>query len=156
MTTEQGGGAGMLARVVIGLDATEPSLKATREIAPLVKAVGGHVIAVFVHHLGAIAEPSAGEAVAIVEETLSELSVQAREDAEQLLGELGVSYEFVLRDGDPGQELLDAAHELEATMVAVGATIHGAIASVLSSSVAGFLVHHCDLPLLIVRPDPPA
>jgi nucleotide-binding universal stress UspA family protein len=38
-------------------------------------------------------------------------------------------------------------------MVALGATIHGQIAALLVSSVAEYLLHHCQLPLLVIRPE---
>ena len=146
-------GAGLLARVVLGIAGTEPSIAAARAVAPLVGAAGGEVIAVFVRHLPVLAEPSAGEAIAIVEETIDEMAEQARRDAEELFRGSGVSYEFVVREGDPGLGILAVAHEREATMVAIGATIHGPVAALLVASVADHLVHHCDLPLLIIRPD---
>jgi nucleotide-binding universal stress UspA family protein len=146
--------AGLFEKVVLGLDGTEPSLYAMQQIAPLVGALDGELIVVFVRHVPVMAEPSAGEALAIVEETLDDLVAEARRDAEEQLAPTGVRYQFVVRDGDPTHQLLDAAHHFGATLVAVGATIHGQIAALLTSSVADHLVHHCDLPLLIVRPRP--
>jgi nucleotide-binding universal stress UspA family protein len=143
---------GVLTKVVIGLDGTDPSLQAVAQLAPLVQTLGGEVVAVFVRHLPVLADSSAGEAMVIVEETIDDLALEARTDAEQLLGPIGVKWSFVVRGGDPAQEILAVAHELKASMVAVGATIHGSLTSLLVSSVAAQLLHHCDLPLLIIRP----
>jgi nucleotide-binding universal stress UspA family protein len=148
-----GGVPGVLAKVVVGIDGTEPSLRAVAQVAPIVQALGGEVVAVFVRHLPVLADSSAGEALVIVEETIDDLALEARHDAEQQLGPIGVKWSFVVREGDPAQEILAVAHEQKATLVVVGATIHGSIASLLVSSVAAQLVHHSDLPLLIIRPE---
>jgi nucleotide-binding universal stress UspA family protein len=142
----------MFAKVAIGVDGTEPAQQALIEVAPLVKAAGGEFLAIYVRHLPVLADTGAGEAISLVEETLDEISEQAKTDTAALLEPLGIPYEFVVREGEPGYEILASAHEHSATMVAIGATMHGAVAAFFVGSVADHLVHHCDLPLLIVRP----
>lgn len=152
-TTGSGKASSLLNRVTVGFDGTEPSLKALSEVADLVADANGEVIAVFVRHLPVFADSGAAEAIVVVEETLDEIAESSRHDVEEILGSRGVAHQFVVRDGDPATEILSAARELGATMVAVGATIHGQIAALLVSSVADHLLHHSELPILVLRPE---
>ena len=140
--------------VVIGVDGTEVSLQALRHVAGIIGALGAKAIIVFVRHLPVVAtEPGSEGAYAAVLESLDDLEREVKADIEAIFKDSSVSWSLVVREGDPAVEIVAVAHEHEAVAVAVGSTIHGALSSILVSSVAEHLLHHCDITLIIVRPD---
>ncbi len=141
------------ATVVIGVDGSEPSFEALARAAAVVAATGARAVVVFVRHLPPlITSPSGGEALAVMADTLDALEEKARERASAILLGAGVDFAFESRVGDPAHEIIAVAHEQHASLVVVGASIHGPVASVVLSSVASHLLHHCDISVAIVRP----
>lgn len=139
--------------IVIGVDGTGPSLEALTSTAAVAAALAVRVVVVFVRHLPPLAaDPASGQAIAAMGDALDELEQETRDAAKEVLDKAGVPYVFERRVGDPGHEIIESAHEHNASLVVVGATIHGAVSSLLLSSVAEHLVHHCDVSLVIVRP----
>jgi nucleotide-binding universal stress UspA family protein len=140
--------------VVIGVDGTDLSMAACEHVAGMVAAFGARAIVVFVKHIpAAAAEPDALVAIGAVMEGLDELESQVRAQLEAMFAGTSVPWSLEVRSGDPADEIIAVAHEHNAVLVAVGATIHGAFASLLLSSVAEHLLHHSDVSLLVVRPE---
>ena len=149
------GTPGFLAKVVIGIDDTDVSLHAVKEVAPLVAALEGEVVVVFVRHIPVMTEATAaeaGEAIVLIENSLDELEKTGESDAASVLDPLGIKWTYVIKNGDPAREILAVAEDVGATAVCVGSTLHGAIGAFLISSVTEHLMHHCKLPLLVIRP----
>jgi nucleotide-binding universal stress UspA family protein len=142
--------------VVVGVDGSEPSLHALRQATIVVKAIGGRIVLVYARQLP-IMVGDVGDITALPEvlKAEDEIGQEAERDALSVCNRAEVPAEFIRCDGDPGQSIIDVAHEVDAACIVVGATIHGKISSLFLSSVAEYLLHHSDLSLVIVRPDPP-
>ena len=156
-TTEQAGaatGSGPLSgTAVVGVDGTEAALHALQRTAAVLRATGGRMVVVFARQLLLTSLDDVTGAETTMATEAIELDEQtARQDAERIAREAGVACEFVERDGDPAQVLLEVAEETDAACIVVGAPVHGAITSILFSSVAEYLLHHCPRTLVIVRP----
>jgi nucleotide-binding universal stress UspA family protein len=145
--------AGTAPVVVVGVDGSPTSVHALRQAAAVVKALGGSIVAVYVRQLPFLAsDPAGGSTLEIVTGVADDLEDSAEADAVAVCRSAGVPATVVRRDGDPGRVIIDAAQEFDASCVVVGSTIHGSISSLLLSSVAEYLLHHCDRSLVIVRP----
>jgi nucleotide-binding universal stress UspA family protein len=139
--------------IVVGADSSEPSLAALRTAALLAHTLSARVVAVFVRQTPAmVAEPTAGEAMVAVEQTLDDIELTVKSDCTTIL-DGAASWDFHTRIGDPAHEIVAVAHETGATWVVIGSTLHGPVASLLVNSTAEHLLHHCDVNLVIVRPD---
>lgn len=141
--------------VVVAIDDSEASLGAIDAIGPSVKAAGGKMAVVFVRHRPIMFDSvgvDSSNAWELVEESIEAREHDAERDATAHVSKFGVPATFVVRDGDPAREILAVAKEHDASAVALGSTVHGTIGSLLISSVTEYLVHHCTLPLLIIRP----
>lgn len=140
--------------VVIGVDGTDLSMQALRHIASVIPVLGAKAVVVFVRHMPVTAaEPGSEGAVVAVLDSLDELEREVREEVTRLFAGTSVSWSLEVRNGDPADEILDVAHGCDAVCVAIGSTIHGAVSSLLVSSVAQHLLHHSDISLVIIRPD---
>jgi nucleotide-binding universal stress UspA family protein len=139
--------------VVVGVDGSPASIHALRQAATVVKALGGRIVVVYARQIPLLAaEPASGEILGMSIEVAEDLEHSAEADALAVCSHAEVPATFVRCDGDPGRSIVEVAHEVGASCVVVGATIHGAISSLFLSSVAEYLLHHCDLSLVIVRP----
>jgi nucleotide-binding universal stress UspA family protein len=139
--------------VVVGVDGSQASLYALRQATTVVKAIGGRVAVVYARTMPTMAGDALSAADMGVLADAAEASAHAAErDALAVCGRAGVDASFISCDGDPGRAIIDVAHEFDASCVVVGATTHGPIASLFLSSVAQYLLHHCDISLVIVRP----
>ncbi len=63
----------------------------------------------------------------------------------------GVAYSAELREGDPVEELVDAAERRTAALIATGAHGHNAVARLILGSVAEGLVRAAPVPVMTVR-----
>lgn len=141
--------------VVVAIDDSETSLEAIDAIGPSVKAANGKMAVVFVRHMPVMFDSlgvDSADAWGLVEESIESREQNAERDATEHVKKFGVPATFVVREGDPAREILAVAKDHDASAVAIGSTVHGVIGSILVSSVTEYLVHHCPLPLLIIRP----
>jgi nucleotide-binding universal stress UspA family protein len=142
------------ATVVVGVDGTELSLEALERTVRFAKAVSARVVVCFVRHLDIpMSDPATGvAAVVVLEGAEDELAGVAQKAASKVLDGSGLAWEFVSRLGEPAHEIIDVAHETDASWIVVGASIHGPISGFFLSSVASHLLHHSDVSVAIVRP----
>jgi len=145
----------LFANVVVAIDDSPESLGAIDAIAPSVKAANGRIAVVFVRHRPIMFDSvgvDSSSAWELVEESIEEREHDTERDVTEHIAKYKIPATFVVREGDPGREIIEVAKEHEATAVALGSLVHGAISSLLVSSVTEYLVHHCATPLLIIRP----
>lgn len=150
----EGTGRSLFANVVVAIDDSVESLGAIDAIMPSVKAAGGRLAVVFVRHRPIMFDSvgvDSANAWELVEESIEEREHNAERDATARLASSGIPATFVVREGDPGREILEVAKDHDATAVALGSTVHGPIGSILVSSVTEYLLHHCPVPLIVIR-----
>lgn len=63
----------------------------------------------------------------------------------------GVEVEFLIRKGEPAEEIINVAKELSIDLVVVGSQGHTSLASAPIGSVAQNVVNHAPCPVLVVR-----
>lgn len=141
--------------IVVGVDGSELSTSALRRAAPVAQALGAEIVVVFVRQLPNVGVTRfSGEALGVLLQTLAELEERTGEEVAEVLSGRDLEWRFTVRQGDPAHEILAVARETRATCVVVGASIHGIVSSVMLSSVAAHLLHHSDVSVVIVRPEP--
>lgn len=144
----------LFSNVVVAIDDSVASLGAIDAILPSVKAAGGKLAVVFVRHRPIMFDSvgvDSSNAWELLEESIEQREHDAERDATKRLSHTGIQATFVVREGDPAREILEVAKEHKATAVAIGSTVHGPIGSILVSSVTEYLLHHCAVPLVIIR-----
>jgi nucleotide-binding universal stress UspA family protein len=136
--------------MVVGVDGTDDSITALQRAAELSHAANLSLIVVHIRHnstWAGLSPLSAGYAA----ENLDEVEEEARQAAGEVLEQVDVDWEFVVRNGEPAHELMAVAEERSALYIVVGGRPHSAPASALLGSVATTLVHHFDGSVLVVR-----
>jgi nucleotide-binding universal stress UspA family protein len=74
-----------------------------------------------------------------------------RQEALRLLGGEGVDWEFVVRAGSPGEEIVQVADENGAELVVVGSNRHSSLHNLLLGSTAAYLTARSRAPVLVMR-----
>jgi nucleotide-binding universal stress UspA family protein len=88
---------------------------------------------------------------------------QVRAERERFAQELvasgrvvGVSVDFLVWEGDPGESIVDAAQAEGADMIVVGSHGRGTVGRFLIGSVSDYVVRQAACPVLVVRSGAPA
>ncbi|GIG37596.1 universal stress protein [Cellulomonas pakistanensis] len=136
--------------VVVGVDGSDPSLRAAAYAVGVCRRQGGRLVVVYVR------EPGGG--VASMLDTTgasSAAAVRHQDDVERALRDprsladaRGVPVEVVVRTGDPYQVLSDVAHEVRADGVVVGSS--EGIGHRIAGSLAVRLVRNARWPVTVV------
>jgi nucleotide-binding universal stress UspA family protein len=106
---------------------------------------------VYVRHFPAVAAMDSGIAEASLVQALDEQESEVKREALRLLGGTGVPWEFVVRAGNPGDEIVRFAEESGADLVVVGSNRHNSLRSLLLGSTAAYLATHSKAPVLVMR-----
>lgn len=138
-------------RIVAGVDGSPPSVEALRWAVHYAELTGGIVEAVIAWQFPIVAG-SIGWAptsplddtdyAELASKTLSETIAEASPPP-------GVYIQHVVREGNPGQVLLEAAEG--ADLLVVGNRGHGGLTDALIGSVSVRCLHHAPCPVLVVR-----
>jgi nucleotide-binding universal stress UspA family protein len=140
--------------IVVGVDGTPSSMEALEfAVKEATKERADDGLDLVVVHVRRLAWSMSTETAAPQSQALDEV-VRDTEDAVKVqLQGAGVTWRWVLRDGDPARELVRVADEQQARAIAVGGHKHGALTAALVHSVDSSLVHLYCGTLFIVRPD---
>ncbi|MGC8718579.1 MAG: universal stress protein [Thermodesulforhabdaceae bacterium] len=86
-----------------------------------------------------------------------EIMKEVRQDREKEMKALvasssadNVQVEFVLKEGRPGNEIVDTAKELGIDLIVIGHQGRSALGSLLLGSVAQYVVNHTPCPILVI------
>jgi nucleotide-binding universal stress UspA family protein len=139
-------------RIVVAADGSPASIQGLEQATDLARRLGSKVTVVYVRHLPATAVMDTGIAEPSMLESLDELESEVKQGALRLLGGAGVSWEFVVRAGSPGDEIAQYADESGADLVVVGSNRHNSLRSLLLGSTAAYLATHSKAPVLVARP----
>jgi nucleotide-binding universal stress UspA family protein len=150
-TTYGGAGNSWIRKVVVAADGSPASNQGLEQAADLARRLGAKLFVVFVRHLPdsvlegtAIAQPS-------MLETLDELESEVRQDAIRLVGGTGAAWEFVVRAGSPGEELVKVVEETGADLLVVGSNRHSSMRNLILGSTAAYLATHSPAAVLVMR-----
>jgi nucleotide-binding universal stress UspA family protein len=84
-------------------------------------------------------------------ETLDEQESEVRQAVIRLVGSAGVSWEFVVRVGSPGEEIVKVVEGKGADLLVVGSNRHSSMHNLLLGSTAAYLATHSPAPVLVMR-----
>ncbi len=147
--------------VVVGVDLSPESEAAARQALEVCRR-GGHELVLV--HSGAVVElppvsdsptPAVRDAVDTYRAQLARALEQVRArlaDLRERLSNQGVTVSQVLVEDDPPEGLCDAANQLQARLVVVGARGGGALPWRSMGNVAHAVVRACDTDVLVARP----
>lgn len=135
--------------VLLATDLAPTTDAATDQALELATSLGARMLAVSVIDPGSL-RASGGRFLMRVDQVR-----EARERVAQSLvargRELGVTVDFLVWEGDPGQSIVDAAVAEQADMIVVGSHGRGAVGRFLIGSVSDHVVRHAPCPVLVVR-----
>ena len=137
----------MSQRIVVGVDASEPSKDALRWAAGQAKLTGGHL-----HIVMAWAIPSMGYWAPIPQglDLAKEAATALQSTIDEVLGSAPeVSFSSEVLEGHPALVLLEQAKD--ADLLVVGSRGHGEFTGMLIGSVSEHCVTHADCPVVVVR-----
>jgi nucleotide-binding universal stress UspA family protein len=132
-----------LGTIVCGYDGSPSSERAVAWAGKLARCCGSEVIVVAVYDWN----PMVGEA------TNREMIEQMRTEVESVLPgleELGVRCRAVVETGDSRSVLLSLAYLHQAEVVVVGSRGRSQLAEIMLGSVAHYLTHHSQIPVVVV------
>lgn len=135
------------ARILVGVDGSETSLRAAAYAAGLARRQGAKMIVLFVKTTTA-AGLAAPEVTGAMNLNQDEIADDLRVQIEQNAPRIGVDIELVVRDGNPHAELLKLAEERKVDAIVVGASMQAG--HKLVGSLATKLVRKAAWPVTVV------
>ena len=152
-TTEGTAGAPHGKLLMVAVDGSQQSNWAVQVAASLAPPLGARVVVVHVMDLNAYgaSEVAIGEA-----DLLAELRRRADEVFAGALAQFpqGAAVQRLLREGDPGKEIVASAAEWEADLLVMGTHGRGLLATFLLGSTAETVIRGAHCPVLTVAHDP--
>jgi nucleotide-binding universal stress UspA family protein len=147
-----GKGGEMSARIVIGVDGSDPSRRAVDWCTAHARAFDAEIVAV--HAVEVPTYVGVGPPYIWLTSASPEQREAWRDLAERdwckPLADAGVTFRVVVRDGDPASVLMEAAEDEDAALVVVGRRGRGGFKKLLLGSTSHHLSHHLDRPIVIV------
>ena len=132
---------GLYARILVTLDGSPVDDTLLEDVQRLAQMLGSTVLLLRVAHYH-----TRDSKVAEEDEARADL-----EGASARLSGHGFAVETVLGHGEPGEVIVSQARELDADLIAMGTHGHGWLERRVYGSVADFVRHHSDVPLLLVK-----
>jgi nucleotide-binding universal stress UspA family protein len=83
--------------------------------------------------------------------TLDGLAEDARSRATKAFAGTGIRWDFQVRAGQPGQEILRAVEELDADLIVIGSNCHSTFHNYLVGSTTAYVTAHAHVPVVVVR-----
>jgi nucleotide-binding universal stress UspA family protein len=145
-------GSSWIKRIVVAADGSPASVRGLEQVADLAPRIGASVVVVFVRHMPAGAMMAPGMTTAPSAEALDDQESEVSKDVTRLSGGLGPGWEFVVRAGSPGEEIVQVADDTGADLVVVGSNRHSSLHNLLLGSTAAYLATHSKAPVLVMRP----
>ena len=150
-TAYSGAGPSWIRRVVVAADGSPASNRGLEQVTDLAHRLGAKVVVVFVRHVPATALLGNGIVQPSMLETLDEQESEVRKAVNRLVGSTGVAWEFVVRAGNPGEEIVKVVEASGADLLVVGSNRHSSIHNLLLGSTAAYLATHSPAPVLVMR-----
>jgi len=138
-------------RVVVAADGSAASNQGLEQVADLARRLGAEVVVVFVRHLPATAVLGSGMTQPSMLQTLDEVESEVRQAATRLVGGTGAAWQFEVRAGSPGEEIVKVVEETGADLLVVGSNRHSSMRNLLLGSTAAYLATHSPAPVLVMR-----
>jgi nucleotide-binding universal stress UspA family protein len=127
------------------------SVQGLEQVADLATRLDAKVIVVYVRHLPATAlmAPAASDPQLL--QALDDQESAVRQQVFRIMGGTGAGWEFAVRVGSPGEEIVSVADQSGADLVVVGSNRHSSLHNVFLGSTAAYLATHSKAPVLVMR-----
>jgi nucleotide-binding universal stress UspA family protein len=155
-TNESSAGPTWIKRIVVAADGSPASLRGLEQATELARRVGAEVVVVHVRHVPPIAMIGSSLSAPSMLESLDQLESEVRQQAVRTLGSSAVAWDFVVREGSAGEEIVKVASEVSADIVVVGSNRHSSLHNLVLGSTAAYLTSHSPVPVLVMRALVPA
>lgn len=144
---------GRFRTVVLATDLSPTSEAATTAALDLAGTLGARLLAVSVIDPGSLRLPG-GRFRQRVDQVRSERELIAQSLVARGRS-IGVTVDFLVWEGDPGESIIEAARAEGADMIVVGSHGRGTVGRFLIGSVSDHVVRNAQCPVLVVRPGVP-
>ena len=151
-----GGAPTWIRRIVVAADGSPASIRGLEQASDLAARIGAKVLVVHVRHVPAATLMGSSLTSPSVFESLDELESEVRQQAVRILGGSGAAWDFVVRTGSAGEEIIKVAVEAGADIVVVGSNRHSSLHNLVLGSTAAYLTAHSPAPVLVMRSLVPA
>ena len=145
---------GRFGTVMLATDLSTASQAATDAALELARTFGARLLAISVIDPGSLRLPG-GRFSARVDQVRAERERFAQELVARGRA-VGVTVDFLVWEGDPGESIVEAALAEGADMIVVGSHGRGTVGRFLIGSVSDYVVRQAACPVLVVRWGPPA
>jgi nucleotide-binding universal stress UspA family protein len=135
------------ARILVGVDGSDTSMRAAAYAAGLARRQGAKLLVLYVKTVPAMVI-RAPEAAAAMSQAQDQIAAELREEIEKHAPRLGLDAELVVRDGNPYAELIKLAQERKVDAIVVGASTQAGHR--LVGSLASKLVKSSPWPVTVV------
>lgn len=146
---------GVFQRILVGVDDSEPAGWAIRMVARMARTTGAAVAIVHVIPSEMALTPEFAMLRPDLGEDRSKAGQALLERAAAML-DLPFPPQLLLKEGEPSQQVIVAAHEWCPDVIVLGTHGRGAVAHMLLGSTAESVVRHAHAPVLTVGCDPAA
>lgn len=140
---------GRFRTVMLATDLLPASESATETALELARTFGARLLAISVIDPGSLRLPG-GRFSARIDQVRAERERYAQELVARGRTQ-GVSVDFLVWEGDPGESIVDAAQSEGADMIVVGSHGRGTVGRFLIGSVSDYVVRQAACPVLVVR-----
>lgn len=142
----------MSIRTLVSTDGSEPSRKTLRFVARLAHPLPLKVTLVHALHLQSLEYKMIPDfQVEMIQEGAKRAARALLEKEIAFLTEQGVEADSRLIFGAPGSAICEFAEKEKVALVALGRRGHGDLQDLMFGSVSNHVVHHCGLPVLVVK-----
>lgn len=138
-------------KIMVATDGSECSKKAVAAGIEIARLSGGVVYAVYVVSTDYFSSMSVDAGWESMYEFLKKEGKEALEYAASACEEAGVPVEAIMLEGHPAPEIIDFAEDTAMDLVVIGTTGRTGLNRILLGSVAGHVVRHCKVPVMVVR-----
>jgi len=140
-------------KIVLGIDGSEGAGHATRWVAKLAADIDAEVVAVHAIEMPVTRGDVYASTAWFDEHWRDDITRTVEEDWCQPFRDGGIKYRAELVEGSPTKMLHELARRESADMIVVGKRGLGGFREFLLGSVSHELVHHSDVPVVVVPPE---
>jgi nucleotide-binding universal stress UspA family protein len=140
----------MFEKILIATDGSEQSEKAARAGVELAKLSGGTVTAIYIADTSRMSHLPDDMLLFSIRDMLIQEGKEAVSYVEKLAKEAGVTFEQVVREGNPGEEIINFAKDAGMSVIVVGSVGRTGLDKFLLGSVAEKVVRNSKIPVLTI------
>jgi nucleotide-binding universal stress UspA family protein len=140
----------MFEKILIATDGSEQSEKAARAGVELAKLSGGTATAIYIADTSRTSHLPDDMLLFSIRDILIREGKEAVSYVEKLTKEAGVTFEKVVREGNPGEEIINFAKDAGMSVIVMGSVGRTGLDKFLLGSVAEKVVRNSKIPVLTV------